>query len=59
MSFAGSGSGLPAFYCEDVGALLATSINKYMGNRPVLRLLRAGLIANGGPYNACGSVIVP
>jgi len=30
MSFVGGGSDLPAFYREEVGAVLSTSINKYM-----------------------------
>lgn len=30
MSFVGGGSDLPAFYREDMGAVLSTSINKYM-----------------------------
>jgi D-glycero-alpha-D-manno-heptose-7-phosphate kinase len=30
MSFVGGGSDLPAFYKEEVGAVLSTSINKYM-----------------------------
>ena len=30
MSFVGGGSDLPAFYREEVGAVLSTSIDKYM-----------------------------
>lgn len=30
MSFVGGGSDLPAFYCEEIGAVLSTSIDKYM-----------------------------
>jgi len=30
MSFVGGGSDLPAFYREELGAVLSTSIDKYM-----------------------------